>query len=78
MIAPMDRSMPAVRMISVCPTASEPTTATCCRTMDRFAGVKNRSFTRPKTMPARISTISGLSAGCPVQDVVHPPAERVR
>ena len=29
MIAPTDRSMPAVRMISVWPTARPPTTATC-------------------------------------------------
>ena len=63
MTAPMDRSIPAVRITRVWPTASEPPQATCCRRMDRFCGVKNRPFSRPKMTPARIKTISGLSAG---------------
>ncbi len=33
-IAPTDRSMPAVRMISVWPIARAPTTATCCMISD--------------------------------------------
>ena len=33
-IAPTERSMPAVRMIRVWPTARAPTTATCCRISD--------------------------------------------
>ena len=36
--APTERSMPAVKMISVWPTARAPTTATCCVIRDRFAG----------------------------------------
>ena len=48
--APIDRSMPAVRMISVCPTASEPTTATCCRMIEMFCGRKKRPLSRPNTM----------------------------
>ena len=33
---PQDRSMPAVRMISVWPIAITPTTITCCRISDKF------------------------------------------
>ncbi len=63
MTAPTDRSMPAVRMISVCATASVPTTATCCVTSDRLAGSRKRSLSRPNTMIARTSTTAGLTAG---------------
>ena len=61
--APIDRSIPAVRMISVWPTASDPMTAVCCSRIDRFSALKNRSLTIPKTMHANINTISGLSHG---------------
>ena len=63
MIAPTDRSMPAVRMIRVWPTARPPTTATCWITSDRFAGRKKRVFTAPSTIPARTRTTAGLIAG---------------
>ncbi len=33
---PQDRSMPAVRMITVCPMAMTPTTITCCRMSEKF------------------------------------------
>ena len=41
-IAPTDRSMPAVRMISVWPSASTAMTVTCASTSDRLAAEKNR------------------------------------
>src|SRR3954470_9722922 len=62
---PMDRSMPAVRMITVCPTARAPTTAICWTSRDRACGRRKLSATMPKTTTARISTINGLSAGLP-------------
>jgi hypothetical protein len=63
MIEPMDRSIPAVRMMIVWPTASAPTTATCWKISDRFAGSKKRGFRRPNRTEARIRTTSGLIAG---------------
>ena len=41
--APLERSMPAVRITSVWPMASVPTTMTCCTTSDRLLPVRNRS-----------------------------------
>ena len=41
MIAPTDRSMPAVRMTSVWPTARAATTAVCCSRMPIELAVKN-------------------------------------
>ena len=43
MTAPQERSMPAVRMTSVCPMAKMPTTIDCCTTSDRFGPVRKRS-----------------------------------
>ena len=40
---PHDRSMPAVRMISVWPMAMTPTTITCCRISEKFSPLKKRS-----------------------------------
>ncbi len=61
--APTERSMPPVRMISVCAIPMVPTTATCCVISDRFAGLRNRGLMMPKTMIEITSTIAGLSAG---------------
>src|SRR4051794_3768525 len=63
--APIERSMPAVRMITVCPTARAPTTAICWTSRERACGRRKLSATMPKTMTATISTINGLSAGLP-------------
>src|SRR3954452_9374968 len=62
---PMERSMPAVRMITVCPTASAATTATCCTSRERAWGRRKLSAKIPNTITATISTMSGLSAGLP-------------
>ena len=43
MIAPTERSMPAVRMTSVWAMPSVPTTITCWTISDRFAGARKRS-----------------------------------
>ncbi len=61
--APTDRSMPAVRMMSVWATASVPTTATCWVIRERFAGARKRSFRMPNTITATTSTTAGLTAG---------------
>ena len=58
---PHDRSMPAVRMISVWPMASVPITITCWMISEKFAGSRNRSDCVVKKMQASISAISGPS-----------------
>jgi hypothetical protein len=58
---PHDRSMPAVRMISVCPIASVPTTITCWMISEKFAGSRNCSDCVVKKMQASTSAISGPS-----------------
>ena len=45
MIAPTERSMPAVRMIRVCAMPTMPMIVTCCRIKDRLNGWKNRAPT---------------------------------
>ena len=45
MIAPTERSMPAVRMTSVWAMPTMPMIVTCCRTSDRLNGGKKRSPT---------------------------------
>jgi hypothetical protein len=52
MTMPQDRSMPAVRMISVWPMAMTPTTITCCRISEKFSPVKKRSVVVPKIAQA--------------------------
>src|SRR4051812_14903814 len=61
MTAPQERSTPAVRMMSVCPTAITPTTITCWSTIDRLSPVRNRSLRAPKNAHASTSATSGPS-----------------
>ena len=61
MTTPHDRSMPAVRMISVWPIAITPTTITCCRISDRFSPLKKRSVVKAKKMQAISSAMKGPS-----------------
>ena len=61
MTMPHDRSMPAVRMISVCPMAITPTTMTCCRISEKFWSVKKRSFWVAKKTQASSKAIKGPS-----------------
>src|SRR6266536_1910406 len=61
MTAPLDRSIPAVRMTSVCPMARVPTTMTCWTIREKLAPVKNRSDLMLKNRQARTSAPSGPS-----------------
>ena len=58
---PQDRSMPAVRMMSVCPMASTPTTMTCCRISEKFWPERNRSLCVAKKAHAASSAMNGPS-----------------
>jgi hypothetical protein len=59
MTAPHDRSMPAVRMISVWPMASVPTTITCWSTSERFEPDRKRSDLMEKKTTAIASASNG-------------------
>ena len=63
MMAPMLRSIPAVRMISVWAMASVPTITVCWVISDRLVARMNRSFSIVKTIIATIRTKSGLRYG---------------
>ena len=58
---PHDRSMPAVRMISVWPIAITPTTITCCKISDRFSALKKRSVVIAKNAQAIANAMKGPS-----------------
>ena len=62
-IAPAERSMPAVRMISVWPRAIVAITVTCCSTRPRFAAERNRPLTIANAMIATTSTANGPRIG---------------
>src|SRR6476469_5245073 len=62
-IAAFARSMPAVRMTSVCPSASVPITSDCCTTSDRLSTFRNVSVVSPNTPIATTSAIAGPIAG---------------
>ena len=70
---PTERSIPAVRITSVCPIASTPTTITCCITSDRFWASRKRSDLTEKKAIASTRAMSGptvgvvstLTANCP-------------
>jgi hypothetical protein len=63
MTAPTERSMPAVRMMSVWAMARVPTTETCWVIRDRFSTRRNLSLSSPKTTTATSRTMAGLRAG---------------
>ena len=64
MMAPTDRSMPAVRMIRVCAIPTIPMIVTCCRISDRLNGWKNRPPTMMLNTPApSSSTMNGTVVG---------------
>ena len=64
MIAPTDRSMPAVSTISVCARPTMPMMVTCWRTSDRLKADRKRPPTRrlKKAMPIS-STMAGIAVG---------------
>ena len=64
MMAPTERSMPAVRTTRVCAAPTMPTIATCCRISVSAKGEKNlEPRMTPKPITDAISTISGTPAG---------------
>src|ERR1700674_1143602 len=65
MIMPFDRSIPPVRMTSVWPMASVPTTITCCRMSEKFAPDRKRSVWVAKKTHARSSAATGPRIGTP-------------
>ena len=60
---PHDRSMPAVRMISVWPMAMTPTTMTCCRISEKFSPLRKRSLCVAKKTHASSSAMNGPERG---------------
>src|SRR6516225_1772616 len=60
---PQDRSMPAVRMMSVWPMARTPTTISCCRMSEKFCSDRKRADCVAKKMQVRTSACSGASTG---------------
>ena len=55
--------MPAVRITSVCPIASTPTTIVCCSTSERFWVCRNRSDLNEKNAIVSTSARSGPTVG---------------
>ena len=62
-IAPQERSIPAVRIIIVCPAATAPTIATCCKISEKLDGVKKFSLKKLKVIDAKRSTNAELIQG---------------
>ena len=63
MTVPTERSMPAVRMTSVCPIARTPTIITCCSTSEKFSAWKNRSVFSEKNAIVTTSAMNGPTVG---------------
>src|SRR3569833_3083085 len=61
--APLDRSMPAVRITTVWPTASVPSSITCWTTRDRLPPVRNRSVLSEKNTQASRRATRGPTVG---------------
>ena len=68
-MAPTERSIPAVRMISVCAIAMIPTTVTCFRMSDNVLAARKLLGTRKVAMKPKIATLAssisvGMVVGC--------------
>ena len=64
MMAPTERSMPAVRMISVCAMPRMAMIVTCCSTSDRLSGAKNAAADdQLKIDDAEERTMNGIVVG---------------
>ncbi len=72
MIMPHDRSIPAVRMISVWPMATTPTTITCCRMSEKFWPVRKRSDWNAKNAHAMASAMNGPNVATGGMCANHP------
>ena len=73
---PQERSMPAVRITSVCPIARTPTTITCCITSERFCACRKRSLFSEKNAIVRRSATNGPSPGAAAAPRRRSAAER--
>ncbi len=62
-MAPTERSMPAVRMMMVCPIASVPTTVTCWMIRLMLNGCRNRSDMKLNATSMTTRKMSGPRAG---------------
>ena len=62
--APTERSIPAVSMMTVCPIARQPSTASCCSISEMSSGRRKRGFNASNTAIETTSTITGAPAGC--------------
>ena len=62
-IAPQDKSIPAVKIIRVCPAAIAPITAVCCRIRERLLVVRKFSLPKLNTNTATINTAAELNQG---------------
>jgi hypothetical protein len=60
---PTERSIPAVRITSVWPIASTPTTITCCSTSERFSAWKKRSDLNEKNAIVARRASAGPTVG---------------
>src|SRR5215471_1070751 len=60
---PHDKSMPAVRMMSVWPMAMTPTTISCCRMREKFCSDRKRADCVAKKTQVRTSASNGASTG---------------
>ncbi|MGC3956253.1 MAG: hypothetical protein QM804_18760 [Propionicimonas sp.] len=65
MIAPLARSMPEVRMISVWPMASVPITTDCCSISEKFGALRKVSVVTEKTTMATSRAASGPATWVP-------------
>ena len=63
MIDPMDRSMPAVKMMRACAIAKLPTITVCCTISEIVEGRRKRSLTVPNATTTARRTSSELSQG---------------
>ena len=76
MIAPTERSMPAVRITSVWAMPRVPTTITCWTTSERFAGSRKRSVVRLKYSDREQQDEQRPERRVAVQDVMDAGAQR--
>ena len=63
MMAPTERSMPAVRMMIVWPMPSVPTIMTCWMITDRLSGLRKRGDASVKKTAMTSSTVAGPRVG---------------
>src|SRR6185437_13363262 len=76
MTVPTERSIPAVRMMSVWPIASTPTTITCWSTSERLGPWRKRSLFNEKNAIVNSSARNGPTAGAARKRRIHSSGDR--